>query len=188
MIVSRKAREAFNIKAERQSFATSTAATRPASGCSWPGGSWRPAFASCRYLGGWDMHSGIKGGIPSQLPEFDQAFAALVTDLDRSGMLDRTLVMISSEFGRRRRSTPPRAATTGRRSSAWCWRAAASSGASSTAESDPTAREPEDDPLTVEDLAMTVYQWLGIDAEKKLMSPGQPADQIVREAARSAGN
>ena len=34
------------------------------------------------------------------MPAFDQAFAALIRDLDRTGLLDRTLVMVSSEFGR----------------------------------------------------------------------------------------
>ena len=36
----------------------------------------------------------------SQMPAFDQAFAALIRDLDRTGLLKRTLVMVSSEFGR----------------------------------------------------------------------------------------
>ena len=47
--------------------------------------------------------------------------------------------------------------------------------------SDATATEPEDDPLTVEDLAMTVYRQLGIDGEKKLMAPGNRPIDIVRE-------
>ena len=34
------------------------------------------------------------------MPSFDQAFAALITDLDERGMLDETLVTVSSEFGR----------------------------------------------------------------------------------------
>ena len=60
--------------------------------------------------GGWDMHAGIKGGMTGQLPAFDQAFAALIRDLDRTGQLDSTLVMVSSEFGR----TPKINATAGR--------------------------------------------------------------------------
>ena len=36
-------------------------------------------------------------------------------------------------------------------------------------------------PLTVEDLAMTVYHQLGINAEKKLMAPGNRPIDIVRE-------
>ena len=39
----------------------------------------------------------------------------------------------------------------------------------------------DDDPLTVEDLAMTVYQQIGIDGEKRLMAPGNRPIDIVRE-------
>lgn len=35
-----------------------------------------------------------------QLGEFDQAFSALITDLDRRGLLDSTLVLVLTEFGR----------------------------------------------------------------------------------------
>ena len=35
-----------------------------------------------------------------QLGEFDQAFAALIDDLSERGMLDTTLVVVMSEFGR----------------------------------------------------------------------------------------
>ena len=45
-----------------------------------------------------------------QLPAFDQAFAALIRDLDRRKLLDSTLVMVSSEFGR----TPKINGTAGR--------------------------------------------------------------------------
>jgi hypothetical protein len=47
--------------------------------------------------------------------------------------------------------------------------------------SDATATEPEDDPLTVEDLAYTVYHQLGIDPDKKLMAPGNRPIIIVDE-------
>ena len=44
------------------------------------------------------------------------------------------------------------------------------------------AREPDEDALTVEDLAATAYHCLGINYEKKLMSPGDRPIDIVREA------
>src|SRR5688572_28561797 len=56
-------------------------------------------FVSLTY-GGWDMHTGIAGGMRGQMPAFDQAFSTLVTDLERQGLLDSTLIMVSSEFGR----------------------------------------------------------------------------------------
>lgn len=34
-------------------------------------------------------------------PEFDQAFATLITDLEQRGMLDSTLVVVATEFGRK---------------------------------------------------------------------------------------
>jgi hypothetical protein len=45
--------------------------------------------------------------------------------------------------------------------------------------SNATAAEPEDDPLTVEDWATTVYDRLGIDARKELMAPGARPVEIV---------
>ncbi|MFM7108832.1 MAG: DUF1501 domain-containing protein, partial [Planctomycetaceae bacterium] len=56
-------------------------------------------FVTLSY-GGWDMHGKIRDGITNTLPPFDQAFTALVTDLERRGLLASTLVMVSSEFGR----------------------------------------------------------------------------------------
>jgi uncharacterized protein (DUF1501 family) len=44
--------------------------------------------------------------------------------------------------------------------------------------SDATASEPEEDGLTVEDLATTVYHQLGIVADKELMAPGNRPIEI----------
>ena len=60
--------------------------------------------------GGWDHHSNIKSAFESQAPQFDVAFARLIRDLDERGLLDTTLVLVSSEFGR----TPKINATNGR--------------------------------------------------------------------------
>jgi hypothetical protein len=45
--------------------------------------------------------------------------------------------------------------------------------------SNATASEPEDDPLSVEDWATTIYDRLGIDAHKELMAPGGRPIEIV---------
>ena len=47
------------------------------------------------------------------------------------------------------------------------------------ASSNATASEPEDDPLTVEDWATTIYDRLGIVADKELMAPGDRPIEIV---------
>jgi len=45
--------------------------------------------------------------------------------------------------------------------------------------SNATASEPEDDPLTVEDWATTIYDRMGIVADKELMAPGDRPIEIV---------
>jgi uncharacterized protein (DUF1501 family) len=135
-------------------------------------------FVSLTY-GGWDLHSGIKAGTQSQLPQFDQAFATLITDLSQRGLLDSTLVMISSEFGR----TPKINPTAGRDHWPKVFSVVLAGGGIKKGvvygASDATATEPEDDPLDVDGLSQTVYHCLGISGEKKLMSPGDRPQRIV---------
>jgi len=137
-------------------------------------------FVSLTYCG-WDLHNNIKDGTASQLPAFDQAFASLIRDLSDRGMLDSTLVMISSEFGR----TPKINGTAGRDHWPKVFSIVLAGGGIKKGfvygTSDATATEPEDDPLTVEDMAMTVYRQIGIEGEKKLMAPGNRPIDIVRE-------
>ncbi|MCA9126678.1 MAG: DUF1501 domain-containing protein [Planctomycetales bacterium] len=49
---------------------------------------------------GWDQHSAINDDLPKQARDVDQASAALVLDLKQRGLLDDTLVIWGSEFGR----------------------------------------------------------------------------------------
>ncbi len=54
---------------------------------------------------GWDHHGDIYGpanqrNLYDRTREFDPAFAALIEDLDASGKLDETLVVVAGEFGR----------------------------------------------------------------------------------------
>jgi hypothetical protein len=48
----------------------------------------------------WDHHGGIKRDIEVTAREVDQGAAALIQDLKQRGMLDETLVVFGSEFGR----------------------------------------------------------------------------------------
>jgi hypothetical protein len=52
------------------------------------------------YHQGWDQHGNLPRDIERQCRETDQASAALVTDLQRRGLLDDTLVVWGGEFGR----------------------------------------------------------------------------------------
>jgi hypothetical protein len=48
----------------------------------------------------WDTHGGLEGRYKQLVPPVDQAFAALVSDLEERGLLDQTLVVNTGEFGR----------------------------------------------------------------------------------------
>ncbi|MDF1752353.1 MAG: DUF1501 domain-containing protein [Verrucomicrobiales bacterium] len=49
---------------------------------------------------GWDSHGDHFNASASLIPKFDAAFASIIEDLDERGMLDSTLVIAMSEFGR----------------------------------------------------------------------------------------
>src|SRR5262249_38637362 len=182
LIGSAQAREAFNINAEpaklRDEYGRHPAGQRMLLAR-------RLVAAGVRFVsltfGSWDFHFQLRNGTLPQLPVFDQAFAALIRDLDRSGLLDSTLVMLSSEFGR----TPKINNFAGRDHWPKVFSIVpAGGGIKKVLRSGwpaPTASEPEDDPLTLEDLAMTIYHQLGIQGEKKLLAPGNRPIDIVRE-------
>ncbi len=50
---------------------------------------------------GWDHHKALADEMSDVAPVFDQAFATLITDLEQRGMLDSTLVVVATEFGRK---------------------------------------------------------------------------------------
>jgi hypothetical protein len=50
--------------------------------------------------GAWDAHSGLKENHEKNCGEVDQPIAALLTDLKQRGLLDETLVVWATEFGR----------------------------------------------------------------------------------------
>lgn len=135
-------------------------------------------FVTLSY-GAWDMHQRIRDGITNTLPSFDQAFTALVTDLDQRGLLDSTLVMVSSEFGR----TPRVNKDAGRDHWPKVFSVVLAGGGVKRGlvygSSDAVAAEPQDNPLSIEDLATTVYHCLGIVADKELMAPGNRPIEIV---------
>lgn len=135
-------------------------------------------FVSMTY-GGWDMHNDITGGFKRSMPALDQGLAALLNDLDSRGLLDTTLVVVSSEFGR----TPKINSTAGRDHWPKVFSVMLAGGGIKRGAvygtSDPTAAEPDLDPVSPENLATTIYHLLGIVADKELMAPGDRPIEIV---------
>ncbi len=139
--------------------------------------------AGCRLVtltyGGWDMHTGITTAIKRTMPPLDQALSMLITDLDQRGLLDSTLVMVSSEFGR----TPKINKDAGRdhypKVFSVMLAGGGIKGGTIYGSSNATASEPEFDPVNPSDLATTMYNQLGIVADKELMAPGDRPIEIV---------
>jgi len=180
LISSKEAREAFNIDAEdaklRDEYGRNTAGQRMIL-------SRRLVEAGVRFVsmtyGGWDHHDNVKNGFNAQVPNFDVALARLIRDLEDRGLLDSTLVMVSSEFGR----TPKINKTAGRDHWPKVFSVMLAGGGVKKGSiyglSDSLAAEPEENPVGPEDLATTVYNQLGINADKELMAPGGRPIEIV---------
>ena len=137
-------------------------------------------FVSMTY-GSWDHHVNLQNGFKSQVPPFDKALAALITDLERRGLLDTTMVMVTTEFGR----SPKINKDKGRDHWPRVFSIALAGGGIKKGQiygaSDATASEPAKDPLSVEDMATTMYNQLGIVADKELMAPGGRPIEIVKD-------
>ena len=135
-------------------------------------------FVTVEY-GGWDHHGQIADNMKKKLPPLDQGLAALISDLDERGLLDSTLIMVTSEFGR----TPKVNATAGRDHFARVFSTMVAGGGITRGHifgsTDATASEPERDPVAVEDLLTTVYHQMGINADKELMAPGDRPIEII---------
>jgi hypothetical protein len=180
LISSPKARQAFDLEQE-------TTKTKETYGLNQAGQrllmARRMVEAGVRYVsvtyGGWDMHTGIGGGISRTLPPFDQAYAALILDLEQRGMLDSTLVMVSSEFGR----TPKINKDAGRDHWPRVFSVAFAGGGFKRGliygQSSVTGDDVDDRPVTVENLAATLYNQIGIDPEGTLMADGGRPVKIV---------
>ena len=180
MISSPAAREAFDITKE-------STATREKYGTSDAG----PRFLLARRLieagvrfvtvsyGGWDHHAGIETAMRRQAPGLDRALAALIRDLADRGLLDSTLVLVTSEFGRTHKIN----ASAGRDHYPRVYSVALAGGGFrkglAYGSSNSTASEPEENAVRIEDVLTTVYQQIGINADKELMAPGARPIEII---------
>ncbi len=142
---------------------------------------------------GWDTHESLytrlKEGYTGAatpvglVPSLDQAFSALVGDLDQRGMLEETLVVVMGEFGR-----TPKLNTAGGRDH-WprvfsvAMAGGGIRGGQVVGSSDSVGEGPKDRPVTPSDLAATIYTLLGIDPKLELhTADGRPVRVAPFEA------
>lgn len=116
----------------------------------------------------WDSHRNSKDLEKHLIPGFDQAFSALLEDMQQSGLLDETLVVAVGEMGRTPKPTP----AWGRGHWSYCFpcilAGAGIQGGVAYGRSDAKAAYPADNPTSPEDLAATIFHALGIDQELRL--------------------
>jgi hypothetical protein len=139
--------------------------------------------AGVRYVsvldGGYDNHQNLQAALRRRMVPFDQGYAALIADLDASGLLKETLVLLTTEFGR----TPRYNATRGRDHWARAFSIVMAGGGikggiihGSTAAD---GSVPERDPVGPSDLSATTFTLLGLDPKKRLFSSGGRPHRLV---------
>jgi arylsulfatase A-like enzyme len=112
----------------------------------------------------WDTHKENFKGLKDRLvPQVDQPMAHLLNDLEERGMLEDTLVVWNSEFGR----TPKVNKNAGRDHWGRCntiWMTGAGvPGGQMYGKSDKIASEPVEDAVSPSDVTATIYHLLGLD-------------------------
>lgn len=127
-------------------------------------------------LGGWDMHNDVFGNLEDKAMQLDTGLAALLSDLDRRGMLSETMVVVASEFGRTPEIKPGRV---GRDHHPSAFSALVAGGGIKEGyvhgKSDKRAHYVDEDPVKMEDLNATIAWAMGIDITKTIYSPsGRP--------------
>ncbi|MFO0878197.1 MAG: DUF1501 domain-containing protein [Gemmataceae bacterium] len=115
---------------------------------------------------GWDTHMHNFVILKDHyLPALDQTYSALLEDLDSRGLLDETLVVLLSDFGR----TPRVNKDAGRDHWTYCYSVvfagAGIRGGTVHGASDRDAAFPRDNPVSPADICATIYECLGIDPD-----------------------
>lgn len=125
----------------------------------------------------WDIHgskpfTSIEGMKKIVCPMYDQAYSALIEDLDERGLLDDTLVTNLSEFGRTPRVNP----AGGRDHWPQCFSAYFAGGGTEggrvVGASDPIGGFPAERPVDPGDVVATIFHSLGFDNTGHLPGPG----------------
>jgi hypothetical protein len=128
----------------------------------------------------WDIHgtkpfTSIEGMRDIVCPMYDQAYSALIEDLDQRGMLDNTLVCNLAEFGRTPRVNP----AGGRDHWPQCWSSYFAGGGVQggrvVGRSDAIGGYPAERPVAPNEVVATIFHSLGLNLETTLPGPaGRP--------------
>ncbi len=126
-------------------------------------------------LGGWDTHADNFDRVETQAGILDAGLSALLEDLDRRGLLDETLVVLASEFGR----TPTINQNQGRDHYPKCFTVLMAGGGVRGGRihgaSDERGAAPARDPVHIPDITATVAYACGVPIDRIHHAPdGRP--------------
>ncbi|PHS18336.1 MAG: hypothetical protein COA78_02385 [Blastopirellula sp.] len=125
--------------------------------------------------GSWDHHRDIYETIPDHAAVMDQALSALLEDLAEKGLLDETLVVLTTEFGR----TPKINANGGRDHHPGAFSTLLAGGGIQGGQkygtSDEDGFSADENPVSVADFNATIAYAMGLDTEEEIYSSaGRP--------------
>lgn len=177
LVTSPQAKKAFRIQSEKEKVRERYGYTSIGQ-CALLGR--RLVEAGCRFVGidhgSWDTHvDNFTSHKKALVPPTDQAFSALVTDLEARGMLKDTLVVMMGEMGR----TPRINKNAGRDHWSQCQSVIFAGGGTKPGivigASDKTASLPTTKPYGIQDLLRTILSLMGIDTTQTRYTPlGRP--------------
>jgi hypothetical protein len=126
-------------------------------------------------LGGWDTHFDNFTAVKARCAEFDQAYAALIGDLAGRGLLEKTLVVVGTEFGRTPEIQPQNRGGRDHHPAAFSCLLAGGGvkGGFKFGETDGRGSRVRQNPVQIPDLNATIAHALGLKLDDKLFSPNK---------------
>lgn len=124
-------------------------------------------------MGGWDTHNNNFDAMPRNCATVDKSVGHLLTDLKAKGMLDSTLVVITTEFGR----TPRINQTKGRDHFPNAFSAMLAGGGIAGGQvygrTDKSGSTVEEDGVPIQNFNATIAAAMGLPHDKKIYSPSK---------------
>ena len=178
--------KAFDLsRASPMRLESNTAMISSLKACCWPGGWSSTTFAMSRLTTAVGTRTSItSAGVSEKSQILDRAMGALLSDLTDRGMLDDTLVVLATEFGRtpdivagrNGRNHYPKAFT--------CLLAGGGiHGGQTYGKTDAEGREVEEDQVSVPDFNATIAYALGLPLKREIFSPSRRPFKVADEGS-----
>lgn len=174
--------EAFNLNKEPQSVRNRYGDSKFGKGCLLAR---RLVEHGVRFVevthGGWDTHNNNHDSVANLCNPLDQSVSALIDDLHYRGLLDETLIVIGTEFGR----TPKINQNAGRDHHPKVFSCVLAGGGIQGGQvygaSDESAHSVAENPVTVPDFNATIAYSLGLPTDKVVYSPSGRPFQVAHK-------